>query len=474
MSDQIYSHLLLCQTLCFAHGKTPSDKVSEKSKFLSSLALLLSGDSSCTAVSVHLAQKTVLIARNDPISNEDHRYFDRFFGMLRVYSNTCFDPGNTATSADAEKILRSLIYQYNAKKIIKRFISRNGKVIDRLQKFIHLKPDPTPFIDELRSNSRLYREKPAMTEKCELILANQTDQAYVQCLFRMIERFLLAYDQLIKNRTNPTDEDIDRVSRLAVLLYQSRLFLFMIRSLDEVVADGAYYFEKISAHVRSLNLILKCLFRRRNDLGEIYKQITWKLIPLIEQEVLLDVIPKRAFEMIFNDCSLASSSTVVERLTADDFYLEHLTKMNVHDQHGRVSMHVHAEILLIDYLLNNGINENNHSKDVEIGISKLPCLLCSYYVNELNNKYSRCFFSSQFSNGKIYGKWLLRNSEDASIIRSIDDKLIDKLKQAIRKLELHSDRSGPKKSGDSDAMFTSIEEDQFDQRFCDEVMSIGL
>ena len=196
------------------------------------------------------------------------------------------------------------------------------------------------------------------------------------------------------------------------------------------------------------------------------------MILSIEQEALLEPIPKKAFEMIFNDCSSASSDSS-EGLAAEDFYGEYLPNMNLYDRHGRVSMHVHAEILLIDYLLNKGINGANHTNDVEIGISKLPCLLCSYYVTELNAKYGRCFFSSRFSNGKIYGNWLLRKSEDLSIIRSIDEKLIDKLKETIRKLHLQSDRSGPEKSaGDSDIMFTSIEEDQCDQALCASVNSI--
>ena len=473
MSEQIYSHILLCQAICFAHGKTPSNMVSEKSKFLSSLALLLSGDSSCTAVCVHLQQKLVLIARNDPLSNEDRRYFDRFFALIRIYSSTSFDPNYKVTSTDAENLLRSLIYQYNAKKILKRLTSSKGKIIDRLRQLLHSEADSTRIIDELRSNPKFYREKPARTEKFNLLSGNRSDEDYVQYLFRMVEAFLLAYDRLIENRTNISDENIKDVIDLADLLYQSRLFLFMIKSLDGEINDGEYYLEKISAHGRSINLILKCLFRRKSDLGEIYKQITWKVIPSIEQELLLEPIPKKAFDMIFNDCSSASSDSS-EGLATEDFYGEYLPNMNLYDRHGRVSMHVHAEILLIDYLLNNGINGTNHTNDVEIGISKLPCLLCSYYVAELNAKHGRCFFSSRFSNGKIYGKWLLRKSEDLSIIRSIDDKLIDELKETIRKLSLQSDRSGPKKSGESDIILTSLEEDQFDQALSARANSVGF
>lgn len=89
----------------------------------------------------------------------------------------------------------------------------------------------------------------------------------------MAKAFLLAYDQLIENRTNISDENIKDVIELADLLYQSRLFRFMIKSLDGESNEGEYYLEKISAHGRSINLILKWLFRRKSDLGE--TQVEW-------------------------------------------------------------------------------------------------------------------------------------------------------------------------------------------------------
>jgi len=128
--------------------------------------------------------------------------------------------------------------------------------------------------------------------------------------------------------------------------------------------------------------------------------------------------------------------------------------------------HLHAEILLIDYLLKNNINQKDHLNQVEIGISKMPCLLCSYYISALNKTHNYCFYKSDTTHGKIYGKWIYRSNEDPLIIKEINDKLIEKIQYLIKKILLEGARKGdPKKSGDSDVMSTSMEGDEIDERY---------
>ncbi|CAF4400175.1 unnamed protein product [Rotaria sordida] len=94
----------------------------------------------------------------------------------------------------------------------------------------------------------------------------------------------------------------------------------------------------------------------------------------------------------------------------------------------------------------------------------MPCLPCSYYVAALNKKHDRCFYQSDVTHGKLYGKWIYRLSEDPSIVNEINDKLIEKLQYLIKKILVGSDRDGdPKKSGDSDIMFTSMEGDEIEK-----------
>src|SRR5262249_23248461 len=102
-------------------------------------------------------------------------------------------------------------------------------------------------------------------------------------------------------------------------------------------------------------------------------------------------------------------------------YLEHrMTKIDNERSH---LVHMHAEILLIDYLLNNNINENETkpSTEVEIGISKMSCLPCSYYIMELNKTHDRYFCEYDSTHGKIYSKWMYRHNENPSILDAINE-----------------------------------------------------
>ncbi len=90
-------------------------------------------------------------------------------------------------------------------------------------------------------------------------------------------------------------------------------------------------------------------------------------------------------------------------------------------------VHLHAEILLVNHLLKNKIKKTNYSKEVEIGISKMPCLICSYYIDAVNKKYDRCFCQCDSTNGKIHTTWTYRHNEDPSIFHLINEKLIEKI-----------------------------------------------
>jgi hypothetical protein len=85
MSESIRSHIILAETLPFSNGKKRPTDITKKSKFLSSLALVLNGDATSTAVYVHQADKIIFIARNQPTTDADQRYFDGFFRQIRIY-----------------------------------------------------------------------------------------------------------------------------------------------------------------------------------------------------------------------------------------------------------------------------------------------------------------------------------------------------------------------------------------------------
>jgi hypothetical protein len=153
-------------------------------------------------------------------------------------------------------------------------------------------------------------------------------------------------------------------------------------------------------------------------------------------------------------------SSVFKTITSESVYNQRIRRI---DNDPFYAVLMNAEILLIDHLLINNIDETNHSKEVEIGISKMSCLLCLYYIDALNKKYDRCFCQSDSTNGKIDGKWTYRHNEDSSILNLINEKLIENIQQSIQKLCLTSGRAGSQKSGYSDIMSTSMENDEFDE-----------
>ena len=467
MSESILSHILLCECLCFTQGKTRPTELTEKSKFLSSLALVLNGNATCTAVYVHQADKIVFIARNEAITVTDQRYFNRFFRQIRTYAHLCLDKNKSPVASVAKDQLESLIFEYNSKKIINRLLGQNVIIIDALRRMVRWNTDEKrPFIDELRSNPTIYRDHPLITEKIYLISKHYTEEDYVELIFKKLEQFLVILDQLIDNQLNPTDQQLTLVTSLAMILYQSRLFQYILDNSNGTADKGVYYFEKTSAHLRSIDLLLKCFHYRKDHVGEIYQNISWKLVPSIEGTQTLPISPRQAFENIFTNMLHSPDQSIgnaLQNVTSETVYNQHLGRLKKFDSDRIYRAHLHAEILLINYLLENHLNETNHLKEVEIGISKMSCLLCSYYIDALNKKYNRCFCLQPSTNGTVYGKWTYRVNEDPSIINVINDKLIEKIQQSIQKLCLDSHRGASKRSGDSDIMFTSIEGDEFDE-----------
>ncbi|UJR37167.1 hypothetical protein I4U23_029876 [Adineta vaga] len=292
-NSTVLSHIYLCESLCYSSEKIRPSYRTERSKFLST-------------VYVYQGEQCVLISRNDPIAANDERYFNGFFRLIRIYANLCFS--NNKQIADEVRVqLRCHVLEYNSKKIIHRFIGRNEMIVDQLQKMLRSnQKEKDLFISELQSNSKLYKERPLMTEKLFLITKNRSEEDYVQFLFDQLAEFITIREQLIDNKENPTDHQLSLATQLATILYSSRLFQFMLNHLDENTGAGVYYFEKISAHDRSLHMLLKYLHIRTNYVIDLYKNISWKLISSIETIKYLSITPRQAFENIFtNLCHLA-------------------------------------------------------------------------------------------------------------------------------------------------------------------------
>ncbi|CAF4914738.1 unnamed protein product, partial [Rotaria sp. Silwood2] len=142
----------------------------------------------------------------------------------------------------------------------------------------------------------------------------------------------------------------------------------------------------VSAHRRSLNLILKTLEKRKSEYGEIYKNIQWSFIDPIKTIIELKETPSSSFDKILLECDLANDET---KTKLQDEFIKN--KFNSYDSSLKLSTCLHSEIRMIDYLIEQNIKEVV-DKDVEIGISKLPCYLCSLYIEKLNDDFNRTFY----------------------------------------------------------------------------------
>ena len=290
MTDTIYSHAILCEALSFSDGKIRLHQTPDKAKFLFSLALVLNGTAACTAVFVHHANKVVFVARNESITETDRLYFDRFFRQIRIHAGVCFDNDKRETVHEIDDQLRSLVMEYNWKQIYNRFLDRKNLIVDKLAQLARSNAnEKLHCINELQSNRTSYTVAPLRSEKMHLMMTKRTDEDYVQFLFETLGRFLHARDQFIAKQEH---EQLLTATRLSAVLYESRLFRYMLNQLDATASRGVYYFEKTSAHYRSMDLLLKCLIAHKDRFFDIYRKISWKLIEPIEGMRPLLVTPK--------------------------------------------------------------------------------------------------------------------------------------------------------------------------------------
>jgi hypothetical protein len=219
-----------------------------------------------------------------------------------------------------------------------------------------------------------------------------------------------------------------------------------------------YYLDKVSAHKRSLDLILKSLEQHTSAYGDTYKNIQWLFIKPIQDTVELKETPSSSFDQIWSECGFQNDQIKTQ---FQDDYIEN--KLHPYDTNLQLETCLHSEIRIIDYLIKENIQEI-HDQDVEIGISKLPCYPCSLYIEELNKKFNRKFYvGSSTTHGKIYPNWMFRKNEEDTIINSVHRQLYVLLTKEIQLLQLRI----RKKSGDSDKQDTETDDDDVSDEFMD-------
>ncbi|CAF3403835.1 unnamed protein product [Rotaria sp. Silwood1] len=235
----------------------------------------------------------------------------------KEYSQYCL----TLNEHDMNKIyslLKSIIFEYNKSKCIKR-------ITDDL------------FADAISNLENLLNAN--VDDLCQKITYNKSKKSSADYYY-LKEKSRHA----IKNNKNNVELKIILEFQVTgELLYDSEIFCSMLSKVYSIDNDAErilYYLDKVSAHQRSLNLILKTLHKRKSEYA----------------------------------CRLGNDETKKE---FQDRFIEN--KFVEYDLSLKLSTCLHSEIRMIDYLIEQNIKEV-HDNDVEIGISKLPCYLCSLYI----------------------------------------------------------------------------------------------
>lgn len=452
-APDFYNHMIIAYAFPFKTYKQTTTSTTPRYTFLNGLALLLNGSSQCTVVYPYLKKKTILITRNQPLEDDDKTYFNNFFGLIRQFTEYCLT-SNEIGMEDKRSSLESLVFEYNKNKSIKRIT--DFLFDDAISNLETLSNDDVDWLCEVITYNKLNK---GSADYFYLMMEHRSLKNYILKLLEWVKE-IISYRNLIKkNASNVDFKIILKFQAISEALYHSEVFrqiIHRICSKNDAYECIQYYLDKVSAHKRSLDFIIKFLMKRTADYGETYKNIQWSFIEPIEDVVDLSEPPSLSFDKIWSDCGLPNDQTKAE------FQNEYIkNKFGTYNNDLIVKVCLHSEIRMIDYLIEQNIREiNDH--DVEIGISKLPCYLCSLYIQELNNKFHRKFYVSfPITHGKIYPNWMFRKQEDFMMKYFIHRKLYEFLTTEIKELQARN----RKRSGDSDKQHTEIDDDDVNEKY---------
>ena len=209
-----------------------------------------------------------------------------------------FDGAYKSAKRDLCNELEATVLDFNSKKVTNRLADGKNLVIAKLREMAHFDGDQRrAFFNEVRSHGTSFRARPLTTEKCYFAQNEADDDDFFQWIFVRIQRFLEARDELLLHSTNPSIKELSLTTGFAVDLHDSQLFRDMLQQLpisDQVLQ----HFEKISAHRRALVYILKCLSIHKDRYHDIYRNITWKVIPPVARVATFTMAPREALKEI--------------------------------------------------------------------------------------------------------------------------------------------------------------------------------
>ncbi|CAF1253529.1 unnamed protein product [Adineta steineri] len=369
--------------------------------------------------------------------------------MIRIYSRFCLTSDKEGM-LETYSILNFFIFEYNKEKCIKRILNPLfNEAFSNLVNLIH-----HDDVENICQNITVGKLNKGSADYIYLKEQNMLLNEYILVLFDWIKDLTLYRNSIAKDKNNLELKTIQKFQGRCKILYSSKILYSIIKYKYPNVIEHdriLYCLDKMSVHVRSLDLILICLEQRKFDYGEIYKNIKWRFIEPTQNIIELNEKPSVTFDNLRSNCKLPDD------LTKLDFKLKYIqNRFDGYDNTLELSTCIHCEIRLIDYLIEQNIHEIYNDDDIAICISKLSCYPCLLYIEKLNARFNRNFcVARSTTHGTIYSDWSFRNNEDYNIMNYVNDQLYNLIQKELKDFE----RNGRTKSGDSDKQETDLDDD---------------
>lgn len=296
-TSEFYNNLIISSILPFETDKQSTISKCQHQRFLDGLALLLNDSNQSTVVYPLLKENKILITCNQSLKDDDKIYFDKFFGLIREYTQHYL----TSNQDEMNKIyleLESIIFTYHKDKCIKSILDRFCiHIISNLEELLNANIDNlcqniTYNYDQLNKGSTDY----IFLKKYKISL-----KEYILILFKWVNDIISCRNSINNNKNNPELQIIIQFQRTAGLLYYSKLFrliLSQVYSIDNDTERIQYYLDKVLAYHRSLDLILKILKQEKFDYDKLFNNIQSSFIESIENIFILSEILSFSFDKI--------------------------------------------------------------------------------------------------------------------------------------------------------------------------------
>ncbi|CAF2369457.1 unnamed protein product [Rotaria sp. Silwood2] len=269
--------------------------------------------------------------------------------------------------------LTFIIFQYNKKKCIKRILNPLfDDVILNLEKLLNYD------IDEICENINIGKLIQGSADYIFLQEQKISLKEFISILLSRVKNILLRRDSIKINKNKSEPKIIEIFQVYCESLYHSKIFHSILSQVYSNVDD----------HEQAPSLSFDKI---------------WLAFDLLDDDELTNDFKQKYI---------------------GNKFVEYDTKL-------KLSTCLHSEIRMIDYLIEQNIHEVD-DYDIEIGISKLPCYICSLYIEKLNEEFNRNFYVTSITHGKIYPNWTFRNNENDIIKKDVNYELYTLIEKQIK------------------------------------------